>query len=228
MSRASLAHVTDWIFDLDNTLYPRSFDLFSQIDALITKYVMEVTGLPRDEARVLQKQYYQDLGTTLNGLMTQYGIDPEHYLGAVHDIDYSCVLKNPALVSAIGALPGRKYIFTNADTGHAMQVLGRLGGIHLFDGVFDIRAAQFTPKPARSAYELFIAQYDIEPTRAVMFDDLEKNLLVPHEMGMATVHVVPDGAYVPVDRDHWEFSRADGHPHIHHVTDDLVGFLAAA
>ena len=26
------AHVTDWVFDLDNTLYPHHVNLFSQID----------------------------------------------------------------------------------------------------------------------------------------------------------------------------------------------------
>jgi putative hydrolase of the HAD superfamily len=228
MSRTGLAHVTDWIFDLDNTLYPHGYSLFAQIDVLITRYVMDVTGLPHDEARLLQKRYYQEQGTTLNGLMTHYGIDPQHYLKAVHAIDYSCVEAHPALVAVIKALPGRKFIFTNANTSHAEEVLTRIGGTHLFDGMFDICAAQFVPKPARGAYERFVAVFGIDPDRAVMFDDLEKNLFVPHEMGMATVHVVPDGNYVPVDRDHWEFSRADVGLHVHHVTDDLVGFLTVA
>jgi len=227
MSRASLSHVSDWIFDLDNTLYPRGYNLFAQIDVLITRYVMDVTGLPHDEARTLQKSYYQRYGTTLRGLMESHGIDPDHYLSTVHAIDYSCVLAHPALTAAIAALPGRKFIFTNADLGHADNVLVKLGGADLFDGKFDIRAAQFVPKPARSAYELFVAAFDVDPARAVMFDDIEKNLLVPHEMGMATVHVVPDGSYEPVDRDHWELARADGYPHIHHVTDNLAGFLGA-
>ena len=226
MSRAALSHVTDWIFDLDNTLYPREYNLFAQIDVLITRYVMDITGLPHDEARVLQKRFYMEHGTTLRGLMDGYGIDPEHYLKTVHAIDYSCVLANAALMEAIAALPGRKFIFTNADTGHAEAVLARLGGSALFDGVFDIRAARFVPKPARAAYEDFIAAFGIDPTRAAMFEDLEKNLMVPHEMGMATVHIVPDADYVPVDRDHWELARADGFPHVHHVTADLAAFLA--
>jgi len=221
-----LSHVTDWIFDLDNTLYPRGYNLFAQIDVLITRYVGDVTGLPHDEARMLQKQFYQRYGTSLRGLMEGYGIDPEHYLKTVHAIDYSCVLAHPALVAAIAALPGRKFIFTNADSGHAEAVLNRIGGAGLFDGLFDIRAAQFVPKPARAAYELFIARFGVDPQRAVMFDDLEKNLVVPHELGMATVHVVPAEDYVATDRDHWEMARADGTPHVHHVTSDLARFLA--
>ena len=228
MTRARLSHVTDWIFDLDNTLYPRSYNLFAQIDVLITRYVMAVTGLEHDAARLLQKSYYLEHGTTLRGLMAAYGIDPEHYLAAVHAIDYSCVIAHPALVAAIATLPGRKFIFTNADTGHAEAVLGRIGCAHLFAGTFDIRSALFTPKPARAAYERFVARFDIDPARAVMFDDLERNLVVPHEMGMATVHVVPDADYIPVERDHWELSPADGMSHVDHVTDDLVGFLAGA
>ncbi len=228
MTRATLTHITDWIFDLDNTLYPRDYDLFAQIDVLITRYVMDVTGLEHDAARQMQKSYYQQYGTTLRGLMASYGIDPDHYLRSVHAIDYSCVLAHPELVAAISALPGRKFVFTNADTGHAMAVLDRLGGAGLFDGLFDIRAAAFEPKPARAAYERFVDRFGIVPERAVMFDDLEKNLVVPHEMGMATVHIVPGRDYRSVDRDQWELARADGTPHVHHVTDDLAGFLAAA
>ena len=226
MTRAALSHVTDWIFDLDNTLYPREYNLFAQIDVLITRYVGKATGLPHDAARALQKQFYQKYGTSLRGLMEGYGVDPDAYLKAVHDIDYSCVLPHPELMAAIAALPGRKYIFTNADHGHADAVLTRLGGADLFDGKFDIKDALFVPKPARAAYETFIARFGIDPTRAAMFEDIEKNLVVPHEMGMVTVHVVPGEDYVPVDRDDWELAQADGDQHVHHVTSNLAAFLA--
>ena len=228
MSRIALDHVTDWIFDLDNTLYPRHCNLFAQIDVLITRYVMDVTGLPHDEARVLQKDFYNRYGTSLRGLMTDYDIDPEHYLATVHAIDYSSVLAHPELVAAIAALPGRKFIFTNADTGHAEAVLARIGGGDLFDGMFDIRGAEFEPKPARAAYERFVAQFDIDPARAVMFDDLEKNLLVPHEMGWATVQVVMPEDHARNDRDAWDPAPSETVPHVHHITDDLARFLSAS
>ncbi len=226
MPPAPLDHVTDWIFDLDNTLYPRQYDLFAQIDRLITRYVMDVTGRAHDEARQMQKQFYREYGTTLRGLMADYGTDPEHYLKTVHAIDYSCVVENRPLVEAIAALPGRKFIFTNADTGHAEAVLTRIGGADLFEAIFDIRAARFEPKPARSAYDLFVKSFDIDPAHAAMFDDIEKNLAVPFEMGMATVQVVPDESYAPVDRDHWETTQADDALHVNFVTDDLTGFLS--
>jgi len=225
MSRAALAHVTDWIFDLDNTLYPRECDLFAQIDKLITDYVTARTGLPRDQARKLQKDYYRDHGTTLNGLMTHHGVDPRHYLDYVHDIDYSSVAADPELVGAIAALPGRKFIFTNADSKHAAAVLTRLGGAGLFDGLYDISDGGFEPKPMSIAYQRFVDKFGIDPKRAVMFDDLEQNLRVPHRMGMSTVHVVPDPSFVHDQVDNWELARADGHEHVHHVATDLAGFL---
>ena len=222
---ARLDNVTNWVFDLDNTLYPRSCNLFAQIDILITRYVMDVTGLDQVPARRLQKDYYRDHGTTLNGLMDIYGIDPEHYLSRVHAIDYSPVLADPELVDLIKTLPGRKFVFTNADTGHAGAVLERLGARDLFDGVFDIRAAGFTPKPEPLAYEVFLQNFNILPQKAAMFDDLEKNLMVPHLMGMNTVHVVASEDFAHDQVDNWELSRVDGAQHIHHVTADLVTFL---
>jgi putative hydrolase of the HAD superfamily len=123
----SLAHVTDWVFDLDNTLYPRECNLFAQIDSLITQYMMGVTNLAFAEARTLQKSYYRDFGTTLNGLMQRHEVDPDHFLTTVHKIDYSPVPAHPALMDAIRALPGRKFILTNGDVGHARAVLRRLG-----------------------------------------------------------------------------------------------------
>jgi len=224
--RAQLDHVTDWVFDLDNTLYPRTCNLFAQIDTLITQYVMDITGLAFEPARKLQKDYYRDNGTTLNGLMDHHGVDPDHYLGIVHDIDYSPVMPDPQLVEIIAQLPGRKFIFTNADIGHAEAVLEKLGGRHLFDGMFDIRAAGFVPKPERPAYEQFLKSFGISPQKAAMFDDLEKNLRVPHIMGMTTVHVIADKEFAHEQVDNWELTRADDGVHIHHVTSDLAGFLS--
>ncbi|WIJ24917.1 pyrimidine 5'-nucleotidase [Devosia sp. RR2S18] len=220
----SLSHVTDWVFDLDNTLYPRSCNLFAQIDVLITNYVMEVTQLEFAAARELQKGYYRDYGTTLNGLMQRHKIDPDHFLNTVHAIDYAPVDPHPDLVEAIRALPGRKFILTNGDTGHARSVLRRLGGDELFEHVHDIRAMTFVPKPHRQAYDGFFSAHGIDPTRAVMFDDLEKNLVVPHEVGMGTVHVVAAADFVHEQVDAWELGRASG-PHVHHVTEDLARFL---
>ena len=222
----SLSHVTDWVFDLDNTLYPRTCNLFAQIDLLITRYMMDLTRLAFAEARTLQKAYYRDYGTTLNGLMQKHAVDPDHFLRTVHKIDYSPVDAHPELVAAIRALPGRKFILTNGDIGHARAVLGRLGDAEdLFEDIFDIRAMSYKPKPLPEAYAAFFAAHGIDARRAAMFDDLEKNLMVPHESGMATVQVVAAEAFEHEQAEAWELERAGG-AHVHHMTDDLAGFLA--
>lgn len=221
----SLAHVRDWVFDLDNTLYPRTCNLFAQVDALMTRYVMDLTGLPLEEARVLQKRYYREHGTTLRGLMDRHAVDPDHFLQTVHAIDYASVLAHPQLVRAIECLPGRKFILTNGDLGHAHAVLERLGAAHLFAHVHDIRAMAFSPKPLAEAYHGFFQRHAIAPEAAAMFDDLEKNLVVPHEVGMVTVQVVPGADFIVAEVAEWELERSGG-AHVHHLTADLAGFLA--
>lgn len=225
--RAALAHVTDWVFDLDNTLYPRRCNLFAQIDVRITDYVMALTRLDRTAARRLQKDYYRDHGTTLNGLMLRHQIDPDDFLKTVHAIDYSPVEPQPALVAAIAALPGRKFVLTNGDVGHAEAVLARLGGQGLFEVIHDIRAMGYRPKPYRSAYDGLLEGHGIDPRRAAMFDDLDKNLVVPHELGMTTVHVLPEADFAHAQVEAWELEAAVG-PHVHHRTADLAAFLVAA
>lgn len=221
----SLSHVTDWVFDLDNTLYPRECNLFAQIDMLISHYMVGVTQLPFDEARALQKAYYRDYGTTLNGLMQLHEVDPDHFLNTVHAIDYSPVQAHPDLVDAIRALPGRKFILTNGDVGHARAVLNRLGHAdELFEDIFDIRAMSYRPKPLPEAYEAFFHKHGIDARRAAMFDDLEKNLVVPHDTGMTTVQVIAGEAFAHEQVEAWELERTGG-AHVHHMTADLAGFL---
>jgi putative hydrolase of the HAD superfamily len=221
----SLSHVTDWVFDLDNTLYPRECNLFAQIDLLISHYMVGVTQLPFDEARALQKAYYRDYGTTLNGLMQLHEVDPDHFLNTVHAIDYSPVQAHPDLVDAIRALPGRKFILTNGDVGHARAVLKRLGQAdELFEDIFDIRAMSYRPKPLPEAYEAFFHKHGIDARRAAMFDDLEKNLVVPHDTGMTTVQVIAGEAFAHEQVEAWELERTGG-AHVHHMTADLAGFL---
>lgn len=224
--RTLFANVENWVFDLDNTLYPRTCRLFDQIDIKITDYVEKITGLERTEARLLQKKFFREYGTTLSGLMATRDIDADAYLNAVHDIDYSSVDPHPELIKAIKALPGRKLIFTNADTGHTESVLARLGASDLFDGIFDIRDANLQPKPDKVAYDAFYAHFDVDPAKAAMFEDMQKNLLVPHQTGMRTIHVIPDASFSDDTLEPFELERKDDEPHIHHVTDDLAAFLA--
>ena len=216
-------HVSEWVFDLDNTLYPRHTDLFSQIDKNMTSYVAKLLSLPRDEARKVQKQYYRDYGTTLNGLMNRHGIDANDFLEKVHDIDYSWVEPHPELGEAVRALPGRKYIFTNGDVGHAERTATALGILDHFDEIFDILAADLTPKPAAETYDRFLSRHKVDGDRAVMFEDLPRNLTVPKSLGMRTVLIVPHN-FDEAMGETWERDGHDG-AHIDYVTDDLAAFL---
>lgn len=220
---ARFAHVTEWVFDLDNTLYPHHTNLFAQIDVKMTAYVSELLQLPRDEARALQKELYREYGTTLNGLMERHGIDPDDFLEKVHDIDYSWIDPDPALGELIKALPGRKFIFTNGDRGHAERTARQLGILDHFDDIFDIVAAGLLPKPARETYDKFMALHRVAGPNAVMFEDLSRNLIVPKALGMTTVLVVPKN-FEPTFSEIWERDEKQ-EDHVDYVTDDLTGFL---
>ncbi|PYE87584.1 pyrimidine 5'-nucleotidase [Phyllobacterium leguminum] len=219
----AFAHITDWVFDLDNTLYPHASNLFSQIDVKMTSYVAKLLQLPREEARVLQKQFYLEYGTTLKGLMGRYEIDPDDFLEKVHDIDYSWLAPDPALGAAIKQLPGRKFIFTNGNRGHAERSARQLGILDHFDDIFDIVAADLTPKPARETYDKFVGLHRVDSRQAVMFEDLARNLVVPKTLGMKTVLIVPKN-FEPTFSEIWE-SDPEYTDQVDYVTDNLVEFL---
>ncbi|WP_314949192.1 pyrimidine 5'-nucleotidase [Bradyrhizobium cosmicum] len=219
----AFAHVDTWVFDLDNTLYPHHVNLWQQVDARIGEFVCNWLNVAPLEARKIQKDYYQRFGTTMRGMMTLHGVRADDYLAYVHKIDHSPLEPNPALGAAIAKLPGRKLILTNGSVSHVDAVLARLGFASHFDGVFDIIAAGFEPKPAPQTYRKFLDDHAVDPARAAMFEDLARNLTVPHALGMTTVLVVPDGTKEVV-REDWELEGRDA-AHVDHVTDDLAGFL---
>ncbi|QOZ37184.1 pyrimidine 5'-nucleotidase [Bradyrhizobium sp. CCBAU 53421] len=219
----SFGHVETWVFDLDNTLYPHHVNLWQQVDARIGEFVGNWLKISPEEARRLQKDYYLRYGTTMRGMMTEHGVQADDYLAYVHKIDHSPLQPNPAMGAAIEKLPGRKLILTNGSVDHVDAVLDRLGIGNHFDGVFDIIAADLEPKPAPQTYQKFLRLHDVDPAKAAMFEDLARNLVVPHELGMTTVLVVPDGSQEVV-RETWELEGRDA-AHVDHVTDDLTGFL---
>jgi putative hydrolase of the HAD superfamily len=215
--------VDTWVFDLDNTLYPHHLNLWHQVDERIRDYIVDFLKISRDEAFRLQKDYYRRYGTTMRGLMEEHGLQPDEFLELVHQIDHSPLTPNPALGDAIASLKGRRFILTNGTRRHADAVMARLEIGHHFDDVFDIVAAELEPKPRPQVYDRFLARHAIDPARAALFEDLARNLEVPHALGMTTVLVVPKGAGV-VLREDWELAGRDA-PHVDHVTDDLTGFL---
>ena len=216
------AQVDTWIFDLDNTLYPHEARVWPQVDERITRYIMELFGLDGLSARALQKYFYHRYGTTLRGLVEEYDIDPYAFLDFAHDIDHSEILLDEALGAAIERLPGRKLILTNGSRKHAEDVARKIGILDHFEDVFDIAASDFVPKPDRRAYERFLEMHAVEPARSAMFEDIAKNLVVPHDLGMTTTLVIPKT--IDPFRETFE-QEAVKAPHIDHITNDLAGFL---
>jgi putative hydrolase of the HAD superfamily len=217
------AHVDTWVFDLDNTLYPASSDLWPKIDARITLFMCQLFGLDGMSSRALQKYYYERYGTTLRGLMEEHEITADEFLEFVHDIDRSSLVPNHSLATAIAALPGRKLILTNGSREHALRTAEQLGLDKMFEDVFDIVAGDLVPKPNLQAYERFFEKHGVDPAGSAIFEDIERNLVVPHARGMRTTLVVPK----PGERDHrdpWEVAKHRPR-HVDYVTDDLEGFL---
>ncbi len=207
-----LSHVTAWVFDMDDTLYPREQGLMSLVQARINAYVVEAVGLDPDSARVLQRQFLDEHGTTLAGLMANYTIEPEHFLHDVHDVPMDALEPNPALREQLLRLPGRRFVFTNGAREYAGRVLDRLGVTDCFDGVFAIEDADLTPKPEPSTYRRMIQRFGFEPRSAAFFEDTPRNLEAAKAMGMATI-LIGDGHGKPLG------------DHIDHIAPDLLDFL---
>ena len=181
-----LAGVNSWLFDMDNSLYQASANLFSQIDRKMEAYVGELLGLGREDARAVQKRYFHEHGTTLKGLMLSHGVDPYHFLAAVHDIDTSVLDLNPRLHAALMRLPGRRIVFTNGDRPYAERVLTALGILDCFEDIHDIHAMAYQPKPDPRAYSGLCAAHGVDPARAFFVDDMAHNLKPAHALGMVT------------------------------------------
>lgn len=210
MVRTNFHHVTTWVFDLDNTLYPPSARLFDQIEVRMTDWVMEALRVDRPEADRLRRHYWMTYGTTLAGLMAEHGVDPAPYLTHVHDISFDSLVADAVLARRIAALPGRRIVYTNGCAPYAERVIAARGLSGLFDAVYGVEHAGFRPKPERRAFETVFASDGLDPARAAMFEDDPRNLAAPHEMGMRTVHIAPE---------------PEPAAHIHHHAEDLSEFL---
>lgn len=216
-SRSDFTGIDVWVFDLDNTLYPATTNLFAQIDGRMKAYIAKLLDMPVDEAFKLQKQYFHKYGTSLRGLTLHHDIDPDAFLDYVHDIDHSVLDADPRLDALLAALPGRKLIYTNGSAYHAESVVKRLGVAQHFADIFDIRASAYIPKPDPAAYATMIAKHAVTPAKAVMFEDSHKNLAPAAALGMKTVWVRHEGMPASADEDL---------SHCHYVTDDLLGWLS--
>ena len=207
---AELVPVRNWIFDLDNTLYPARANLFGHIDWRMTDFIAQLLDIDRDKARLLQKGYFMDHGTTLAGLMAEHDVDPHAFLDYVHDIEMDVLTHDAPLVAAIARLPGRKLVFTNGDKPYALKVLDRIGLGDSFEAVHDIHAMGLVPKPDPAAYAGLCAACSIAPQESLFVEDMARNLKPAKAIGMTTVWVDNGSEQSPdMDRDYIDYTTSD-------------------
>ena len=183
------AHIRDWIFDLDNCLYPASSGLFALIDERMGAYIQRLLACDPVEAKRVQKAHFHQHGTTLAGLMKEHAVDPHEFLEDVHDIALDKLQCDKRLGRLLPRLPGRRFVFTNGDAPYARRVLERIGVHEHFDDLHDIHASSYKPKPDPYGYALLCERFGIDPAHALLVDDMAQNLAPAKALGMTTIWV---------------------------------------
>ena len=211
-----LTKIKYWLFDLDNTLYSGDTKVFDQVDKKMSKFISEKLKVSIEEAKKIQKNYFHEYNTTLNGMIKNHEIDADEFLDFVHDVDLDFLKADKPLEQEISNLVGKKFIFTNGSKAHASNVTKRIGIEKLFDGVFDIVESDFIPKPSIEPYKKIIEKYKIEPQYSIFIEDIARNLKPAHELGMKTVWIKNDEPWAA------EFSDSN---FINYKTEDLAKFL---
>lgn len=216
--KMDISAVESWVFDLDNTIYPASSELFSRVTDRMVLFIMDYFGIDQNKAEALKTQLFRKYGTTMNGLITEHGMSPDKFLAYVHEIDLHDVSYDEELDRGIAALPGRKFIYTNGTVRHAARILEAFGISHHFDSIFDIVASGMLPKPHPDPYQTFITQSQINPHTCVMIEDMASNLKPASKLGMQTVWLV---------NDHDWGAKGAEQDFVHFIAADLKAFLAS-
>ena len=211
-------NVDTWVFDLDNTLYSADSGIFQQVSELMSKFVSKYLNIDIKEAKKIQRKYYKKHGTTLRGMMDNHGVDPDTFLNEVHQLDYSIVEPDQKLNEELDKLRGKKIIYTNANLQHVNQVLARLELTNMFDYIFDIKMADYIPKPELNPYKQFIDKFNINTSCAIMFDDIAKNLVPAKDLGFTSV-------WINAGYENFSDDIANSKDSLDYETKDLSSFL---
>ena len=211
-----LKNIKYWLFDLDNTLYSGATKVFDQVDKKMSMFISSKLNISKEEAKKIQKNYFVEYNTTLNGMIKNHKIDANEFLEFVHDIDLSFLKKDKQLEEEISKINGKKIIFTNGSRAHAINVTKRLGIDRYFDDIFDIVSADFIPKPSPKTYKKIIEKYKIEPQYSIFIEDIARNLKPAYELGMKTVWIE--------NEEPWAAKFSDSN-FINYKTDNLSKFL---
>ena len=212
----NLKKIKFWLFDLDNTLYSGDTKVFDQVDKKMSFFISKKLNVDIAEAKKIQKSYFHEYNTTLNGMIKNHNIDAEEFLEFVHNVDLNFLKKDLDLKNELNNLMGKKYIFTNGSRAHASNVTKRIGIENIFDGVFDIVDSEFIPKPSIEPYKKIIQKYGIDPEYCIFIEDIARNLKPAHELGMKTVWIENDEPWAA------EFSNENC---INYKTNNLSKFL---
>jgi len=187
-----LVSIKFWLFDLDNTLYSGNTKVFDQVDKKMSQYISEKLNVSLEKAKKMQKNYFHEYNTTLNGMIKNHKIDADEFLDFVHDIDVDFLKKDIELGQELKKLDGKKIIFTNGPKKHAINITQRIGVDQYFDDIFDIVDSDFVPKPAVEPYKKLIKKHKIDPKLCVFIEDIARNLKPAYEMGMKTIWIEND------------------------------------
>ena len=212
----NLKNLKYWLFDLDNTLYSGHTKVFDQVDKKMTEYISKKLNLSPQEAKKIQKNYFQEYNTTLSGMIKNHKIDAHEFLEFVHDVDLDFLRENKALGEQLSKINGKKIIFTNGSRAHANNVTQRIGIKNHFDGIFDIVDSDFIPKPSKEPYKKIVEKFKIEPHYCIFIEDIARNLKPAYELGMKTAWIINDEPWAA------EYSEAS---FIDYKIDNLTNFL---
>jgi putative hydrolase of the HAD superfamily len=200
---------THLFFDLDDTLYPHTTGLWEAIRQRMDLYMQEKLGVGPELVSSLRAQFLDNYGTTLRGLQNHFHVDAQDFLAYVHDLPLGQYLRpNPLLRQVLLSLPQKRWIFTNSDISHAKRVLTATGLTGCFDGIIDVNALDFIPKPDTLAYHKALEITRADVLRSMVFDDAARNLFPAAQLGFSTVLVGPK----PVDGVNWHLINLESLP----------------
>jgi putative hydrolase of the HAD superfamily len=215
----SLPHIAVWAFDLDNTLYHPRTAIFDRVHKRMSEFIMARFGMSEDEAHAMRERFYKRYGTTMSGLIAEHGVSADDFLSFTHDVDLSSIEPAPDLCAAIAALPGRKFVFTNASRPYTDRIVARLELQDCFEGIYSVEDALYDSKPHLPFYQRFLDKYGVDPRTVCMFEDVPRNLQPARDLGMTTVWLKSHAVWA---REPLDSVATD---HIHHVIEDLTEWL---
>ncbi|KAJ2991950.1 hypothetical protein NUW58_g2333 [Xylaria curta] len=197
-----------FFFDIDNCLYPASAKVHHRMADLIHDYFERHLNLSTEEAVALHRQYYQNYGLAIGGLMRHHEVDPLHFNSEVDDALPLDALINPRievtrLLQDIDRSKVKLWLFTNAYVNHARRVVKILGIDHMFDGITycDYTTLPFVSKPQEEMFAKAMMEAGAHNMGDCYFvDDNYNNCSMAEKLGWNSVHLVEEDVPIPTEQ----------------------------